>query len=137
LPGAKPKQFISVHKGIDMKSDYDEIVARIQESRNFVTFQPIKEFGDRLVLASKKYDSGPRIGGLGGNSFWIAKRGKDWYIATWLPAIFRIPDARQVLPACLRLLQKEPPGAYYTLDKELVTEYSLEEITETAFSELE
>src|SRR6266699_3068453 len=60
-----------------MRKEYAELQATVEGAGFFTTFQPIREPGDRIVCASHAYTSGPRRGGLGGNSFWVAKRAKE------------------------------------------------------------
>ena len=73
-----------------MQADYADLKEAVEAAGFFTTFMPICEVGDRIVCASLRYTEGPRRGALGGNSFWVAKRGADWFVATWCPAIYRV-----------------------------------------------
>lgn len=60
-----------------MISDYTELKQVVEDAGFFTTPMPIREAGDRIVLASRKHRQG-----LAGNSFWVAKRGAEWYLGT-------------------------------------------------------
>lgn len=117
-----------------MFADYADLKTTIEAAGFFTTFQPIRHPGDRMVCASHAYTSGPREGSLGGNSFWVATRGGEWFIATWSPIIYRIPDPECLVNLCVRLLSRSPGRAYGDVDESVRTEFGLVEIQYEEFS---
>lgn len=99
-----------------MIEDYSEVKNAIEAAGFFTTFAPIAELGDRMVCASRRYETGERAGSLGGNSFWIAKRGNDWFIATWSGLAYRAPSQQQLVALCLEMLSRETSRAFWDSD---------------------
>lgn len=107
---------------------------RLRAPGYFTTFQPIREPADRIVCASMRFRCDSPTGwGLGGNSFWVAKRGGEWFIATWSPVIYRVADPSRLVELCVRLLQREPGGAYAEFDEPVQTDFGLVETPEDRF----
>ncbi|HYT87188.1 MAG TPA: hypothetical protein VEL76_00580 [Gemmataceae bacterium] len=119
-----------------MRDDYADLKAAIEAAGFFTTFMPRRalartdEPGDRIVCASHSYTRGPRKGGLGGNSFSVAKRGDTWFIVTWAPIIYRLSDPAQLAALCIRLLKRIPAKAYADFDEETKAEFGLVEVPE-------
>jgi hypothetical protein len=116
-----------------MQDDYADLKEAVEAAGFFTTFMPILEVGDRIVCASRSYTSGPRAGGLGGNSFWVAKRGSDWFIATWAPIIYRLQKTEVVAELCIHLLRRAPGAAYCAFDEHVRSTFDLIEIGENEF----
>jgi hypothetical protein len=90
--------------------DYAELQHVVECAGFFTTFMPIEEVGDRIVCASHQYPEGHERRSLHGNSFWVAKRGVDWFVAGWAPAIYLVPDNTRVAELCLRLVRRVVSG---------------------------
>ena len=116
-----------------MIDDYIELQRTVESAGFFTTFQPIDKPGDRIVCASHEYPEGHERWGLHGNSFWVAKRGANWFIASWAPVIYRVPDARRVVVLCLRLLRREPAGAYGDFDEQVRRDFGLIAVSDEEF----
>jgi hypothetical protein len=116
-----------------MSEEYAALQAAVEGAGFFTTFQPIRQPGDRIVCASHRYTSGAWEGHLGGNSFWAAKRGDDWFIATWIPVIYRVTEPAKLADLCVRLLSREAAGAYATFDESIRTEFGLVEVPDEEF----
>jgi hypothetical protein len=112
------------------EKDYEDLKKVVEEAGFFADFQQIKVPGDRLCLASKRLENG-----FTGVLFWVAKRGADWFIATYLPHLYRIPDAKSVAELVVAVLRKGG-GTPYDLADELKTRFSLVEISEKQFKRL-
>jgi hypothetical protein len=114
-----------------MYEDYDDLKEAVEAAGFFTTFQPIRQPGDRIICASR---SSPR--GLSGNSFWVARRGGEWYVATWSPLIYRLPDASRLVELCLLLLRRKPTGpfgAYAEFDEGVCAQFGLVRIADDEF----
>ena len=77
-----------------------ELKAALEAKRHFGQIQPLDDGVDRLVCASHRRDDGA----LGGNSFWIARCGERWILATWAPHWYVIPEDAALLDLCLQCL---------------------------------
>jgi hypothetical protein len=113
--------------------DYAELQHAVGSAGFFTTFMAIEEVGDRMVCASHQYPEGHARRGLYGNSFWVAKRGGDWFVAGWGPSIYRVPDNTRVAELCLRLLRRQRGGAYADFDGEVRRDFSLVPVSEEEF----
>jgi hypothetical protein len=118
-----------------MREEYADLQAAVEGAGFYITFQPIREPGDRIVCASHAYTRGPRKGCLGGNSFWVAKRSEEWFIATWSPKIYRIANAGRLGDLCIRLLQRTPGRAYADFDEQVRREFGLVEVGDDEFAD--
>jgi hypothetical protein len=116
-----------------VREEYAELKAAVERAGFFTTFQPIRELDDRIVCASHEYTGGPRQGNLGGNSFWVAKRGESWFIATWGPRYYRVMDPARLVELCIRLLSRDPGRAYAAFNEAIQLEFTLVEIDENEF----
>jgi hypothetical protein len=113
--------------------DYAHLQHAVESAGFFTTFMPIEEVGDRMVCASHKYPEGHERRGLYGNSFWIAKRGADWFVAGWAPSIYRVPDTGRLAELCLRLLRRERGGAYGDFDEQVRRDFTLVPVSDEEF----
>jgi hypothetical protein len=113
-----------------MREEYAELQVKVERAGFFTTF---REPDDRIVLASHCYTSGPRQGNFGGNSFWVAKRGENWFIATWGPRFYRVMEPARLVDLCIRLLSRDPGSAYAAFAKAIQSEFGLVEIDENEF----
>lgn len=113
-----------------MKSDYAELKRDVESAGYFTAFQPIKYEGDRIILASHQHSAG-----LGGNSFWVAVRRGSWYVATWLPVIYRLRDSSRLRDLVVKLLSREPARAHGQIEEAIASEFDLEEIADCDFSD--
>ena len=103
--------------------DYADVIVAVERAGFFTRFDPDCVMGKRLILASKR-----KPHGLTGNSFWIARRGSDWYLATWRPSYYRITDPADVLPLCLHCL-RSTNRTHPDPDNDIKTRYGLTPLT--------
>jgi hypothetical protein len=61
------------------------------------------------------------------NSFWVTQLEGSWYLSTWLPAVYRIPDEQDVCAVCAAVLLASPT-AIYTVDDQSVEAFGLERL---------
>jgi hypothetical protein len=114
-----------------MPTDYDEIKSAIEQAGYFAFYEAVPEYGDRLICASDRWQNGPNQGDFHGNSFWVARRGNHWFIATWGPCYYRMTEPKRSGELCISLLSRQPERAYSMIDKEVQLEFGLIEIDET------
>ena len=108
-----------------MIEDYANLKQAVESAGFFTTFRPMENVGDRIVCASHQYPEEHGRRGLYGNSFWVAKRGADWFVASWGPVIYRVPDSGRVAELSLCLFRREGGGAYGDFDAEVRREFAL------------
>jgi hypothetical protein len=115
-----------------MESDYADLRSAIEAAGFHSTLQPILVVGDRIVLASERAPDG-----LHGNSFWVARRLGDWFVATWAPKIYRLGNVHRLVELCLHLLHRRPAGAYAAIEPDVVAEFNLTEVADDEFPDAE
>ena len=120
---------------IEPSPPYQEVRAVVEASGFFTTTQPLSdEGGTRLVCAS----AGGR-GGLGGISFWVTFQSAAWFIASWAPHIYRIPNsarAADVVVAAIRASLDHPKRQYHDIAQVVQTRFGLCEITQDDFDRI-
>lgn len=94
---------------------YNELKHAVEAAGFFTTQHDC----DRIVCASKRFEHG-----LTGNSFWIAERDSVWYLGTWGPFLYHIPDASRVSDLCIAWLGRTNE-TMADIDDALKTEYEL------------
>jgi hypothetical protein len=82
----------------------------------------------RLLCASQLRPDG----GLTGNSFWIAQRSCGWFLGTWGPHLYRIPDSDRVAELCVTWLKKRPAPTEFDVDDSIKQTFQLLEIESDA-----
>lgn len=102
---------------------YTPLAAALESAGFFTTLMPLPDTGHRLVCASKK-----SLRGLHGNSFWIAERHGQWFLGTWGPYLYHIPDPSRVADLCLTLLRRHPDHTLADIAPDLQSQFHLTEI---------
>ncbi len=102
----------------------------VERAGFFTTFQPIKDAGDRIVCAAEGGNWG-----LGGRSFWLAVRQTRWFIATWTPRIYEIPNPQDVPHLAIQVLKCNDSHCY-DIDADIQRQFGLIEVTDDEFSTL-
>src|SRR5262245_54693188 len=97
---------------------YDSISAAVEGAGFFATHDP--DVG-RLICASLRRPDG----GLSGNSCWVAKRSSGWFLGTWGPRLYRIPDATRMSELCTSWLQRQPRDTSWSVDDAVRHEFGL------------
>jgi hypothetical protein len=69
-----------------------------------------------------------------GNSFWLSRKERTWYLSTWLPAGYKIPADQDLLAICSGCMTG--PSAMYRIPPELVERFRLQELTEKEYDQL-
>lgn len=113
-----------------MIDEYNSLKEAIEAAGYFTTFQPIEEPGDRIVCASLRGEWG-----LGGRSFWVAVRKSRWFIATWVPYIYEIPNTEDVPQLVLEVLTNNDSRCY-DINAEIQERFGLLEVTDDQFDAL-
>ncbi len=72
-------------------------------------------------------------GGLTGNSFWVSRLPSGWYLGTWGPHIYWLPDESRLAELCIGWLSRFPDGTRADFDERLKTEFGLVPVEEEAF----
>jgi hypothetical protein len=78
---------------------------------------------DRLVVSNEK-PARP-----GRNCFWVTSKGRQWFVGTFLPAGYHVPEAQEIGPLCETVFRSSPT-AVYSLDPAIVTRYRLRTLTD-------
>ncbi len=113
------------------EDDYRYVRERVEAGGFFTTIRPCNDGGFNLVCASRQSEDGNR---LSGKSFWVwhSRRNKAWYLVTWAPQYYLIPDTEDPAEVCLRWLTASVDSGSYTPDA-IVREFGLREVPEPVF----
>jgi hypothetical protein len=107
----------------------------VREMGLFTSLQPLTpHVGLKLVCASDGGDWG-----IGGISFWVTVIRGRWYVATWVPHVYSIPESIDVIgvvAAAIRAAQKHEDPNYYIVDPAVVARFGLVEIAYSEFTAL-
>jgi hypothetical protein len=109
------------------EQDYDALKRAVEAAGFFADFQPIDVPGDRMCVASEKFENG-----VTGVLFWIAKRGARWFVATWADRLYSVPENQPVEAFVIEALRVHR-GTPHDFKPELKAKYGLAEVTEEDF----
>jgi len=82
------------------------------------------DFETQIICASKIRPEG----GFTGNSFWVAQRDCGWFLGTWGPHVYRIPENERVAELCVAWLKRHPDGTAPDVDNYIRENFDLVEI---------
>ena len=100
---------------------YDAIKLATEKAGFFASHDP--DLG-RLICASILREDG----GLAGNSFWITQRSSRWFLGTWGPHFYRIPDEQRIPELCTTWLHRESRVMAADVDDYIRKEFHLVEL---------
>jgi len=79
---------------------------------------------DTLVCSSAEWPNVPQQA----HSFWVARRGNEWFLGTWAPHVYRVPNASTVAALCIAWLRQHPKRAQWDVDANIRRTFHLSEI---------
>ena len=100
---------------------YDELKSNLARA-GFSTYY--RDDNDTLICSSAEWPNTPRHA----NSFWVAKRNNDWYVATWGPRVYWLEDSARVPELCIAVLRENPDRAQWDFADHTKKEFQLHEI---------
>jgi hypothetical protein len=115
-----------------MITDYDALTRAIREAGFFWSGIEDRGTWHRITVCSERRPDGR----LGGNSFWVSRIDGQWYLGTWRPSLYRLPDEERVAELCITWLSRAPAPTRFDFDMRLKAEFHLELVDEDAFDEL-
>jgi len=118
-------------RGAGVKNDvYDALEAAVTAAGFFTT--GFEDHGNwhRTCVASKRFS-----GGLTGNSFWVSRLPSGWYLGTWAPCLYRLPDESRLAELCVSWLSRVPNGTRADFDERLKKEFGLVPVPEERSTE--
>jgi hypothetical protein len=86
---------------------------------------------DQLVVSAQEGPVWPNRG----NSFWMSRRQGFWYLSTWLPICYRVPQAENLVALCSACMQVGT-SAMYRVPEDIVGKFGLQEIGNAEFGRL-
>ena len=86
---------------------------------------------DQLVVSAQEGPVWPDRG----NSFWLSLRSGTWYLSTWAPMRYRIPDDQDVVSLCSACMDFGT-SAMQRVPDEIAARFSLEQISDGEFERL-
>ena len=82
------------------EEDYTEIKKAVEQAGFFTTLHPNGDEGVWIVLVSHCTD-----GRLHGNSFRVSLKAGHWYLVTWSPTFYLVPQGADLTALCLDCLR--------------------------------
>ena len=58
------------------------------------------------------------------NCFWVSAKEHEWYIGTFLPAVYHVPSGVDIVDTCESIFHSSPT-AIYTIDENLAARLGL------------
>ncbi len=81
---------------------------------------------DQLVVSRQPGPAWP----FAGNSYWVTRQQRQWYLCTWTPVCYRVPAEADLVALCVEFVgcgvRAQP-----RLPADLVEHYGLEELAES------
>ena|SRR5690349_10787663 len=69
------------------------------------------------------------------NSFWVTKKGEEWFIGTWLPAIYQAVNGKQLCDICEAVFRSSST-AIYSVAPDLAAKLNLRRLTSSEMEKL-
>lgn len=107
--------------------EYARLVLRLTQLGIYTSRQPHGEFAERVVCATHGSDWG-----IGGKSFWVTVRNGVWFIVSWAPHFYRVPERSDIVDVVEGALQLAV-DQYYDVPTGVKAQYDLVEIEEEEF----
>ena len=85
---------------------------------------------DQLVVSCQEGPVWPNRG----NSFWLSRKQGIWYLSTWLPAGYRVPEDKDILALCSSCMIGD--SAMYRVPADVVGRFGLHELREEEYDRL-
>lgn len=103
----------------DNLNPYSAVIKALGERRIEARFQS----PDQLVVSLQKGPVWPNAG----NSFWISHQNNQWYLCTWVPHCYSVPEATDVVELCSAFVTRGET-AQYTVPVDLIERFKLMEL---------
>jgi hypothetical protein len=105
--------------------------ASLTSALNAIDFTAELVRPDQLAVAAQPGPVWPNRG----NSFWLSLQNGVWYLSTWLPACYRIPNGRDVVAICAACMEVGGTAMYVVPD-EITARFGLEPISDDEFEQI-
>ena len=113
-----------------MKTDvYDALAQAVTAAGFFISGVEGCGTWGRICVSSKRQSDGE----LTGNSFWVSRLPSGWYLGTWGPHLYRLPDETRLAELCVRWLSRAADATRADFDEQLKAEFGLLPVAEGDF----
>jgi len=82
-----------------------------------------------LLVISGENPATPRS-----NIFWVTKKGEEWFVGTWLPAVYKVADEKQLCDVC-EVVFNSASTAIYSVEPALAAKLNLRRLTDSEAEE--
>lgn len=69
------------------------------------------------------------------NTFWLTNRSGQWYLATWMPAVYEVPKDRDLAEVC-EIVFRSSEKAMYAIDAPVALDLNLRRLSDDEAAEL-
>ena len=112
-----------------MDSQFAELKSEIEALGRFTTYVPIDAHPGQLVCASHRENNGR---GLRGNSFWLSRKGTQWFLVTWMNHYYVVQQRKRLAEMCDAALRLDDKPIY-SLPPEFLKQHGLVEVDDDPF----
>ena len=85
---------------------------------------------DMLIVSSQQGPVWPNRG----SSFWLSRKQGAWFLNTWLPAGYRVPQDQDLLELCSACMGG--PSAMFRVPPEVIARFGLQELEDNEYERL-
>jgi hypothetical protein len=109
---------VCINRNVYM-TEYDDLAKHLKAKGIGTYFQN----PDQLVIS----DQNPAM--PSSNCFWVSKREVDWFLGTWLPAIYQVPSDQDICSVC-EIVFRSSPSAIYTVNTSVAQRLGLRRLSD-------
>lgn len=106
-------------------NDYTDVARRLESKGIGNYFQN----RDQLVVSNENPPT------PASNTFWLTNRRGQWYLGTWLPAVYQVPKDRDVAEIC-EIVFRSSEKALYVIDAPIAMDLNLRRLSDHEAAEL-
>jgi len=70
------------------------------------------------------------------NSFWVTKKSQNWFIGTWLPAVYQVKDEERLCDICESVFHSSTTAIYH-IEPGLAATLNLHRLTSAEMTKLQ
>jgi hypothetical protein len=115
-----------------MTDRYKNFVDAVSNAGFFTTSVESMQNWDRVTVCSKRLP-GPRYTG---NSFWVSRRGDNWFVGTWGGSIYQVASEDVLIEFTTEWLTVEPNVTAADIAPEIREKYSLASVSDRKIQSL-
>jgi hypothetical protein len=118
-------------RGLSTINMSHESYASLSSALNAIGLTGQQIHPDQLVVSAQRGPVWPNRG----NSFWLSLQSGTWYLSTWSPVCYRIPEDQDVVAVCLACAGFGTL-TMYRVPEEITARFAMTQISDDEFDRL-